>query len=144
MNGVFGVRSLTWLMAAATTLAPAVWAESPKPKTAPKKAPRIAVEPMTHDFGTLPPLRTVQKEFTIRNFGKKDLVILGVSTTCGCTVAQLENKVIKPGHTTPMKVTLETRGAKGRLVRSVLVRSNDPVTNVVEVKLQATVTSTVK
>jgi hypothetical protein len=133
-----------WVLSAAMAFAPSALAEPAKPKTIPKKAPRIAVEPMTHDFGTLLPMRTVQKEFTIRNVGKKDLVILGVSTTCGCTVAEMETKVIKPGHTTPLKVNLETRGAKGRMSRSVLVRSNDPVRAVVEVKIHATVTTTAK
>jgi hypothetical protein len=144
MNRLARTCRVPWVLAVALVVAPSALAEPAKPKTIPKKAPRIAVEPMTHDFGTLLPMRTVQKEFTIRNVGKKDLVILGVSTTCGCTVAEMETTVIKPGHTTPLKVNLETRGAKGRLARSVLVRSNDPVRAVVEVKIQATVTTTAK
>jgi hypothetical protein len=130
------------LLSLATIVAapgPSALAASSKPYKVPKKAPRISIEPASHDFGPLPPLRTVQKEFTIRNFGKKDLVILGVSTTCGCTVAKMETTVVKPGKTTAMKVNLETRDASGRLARSVLVRSNDPVRSVFEVKVQATV-----
>jgi len=104
-----------------------------------KKTPRIAVEPPSFDFGRVPVQRVAQKEFTIRNFGKKDLVIESVSTTCGCAVAHLETKVLKPGRTTPMKVHLETGTGRGELSRSVLVRSNDPTRSVLEVKLRATV-----
>ncbi len=101
--------------------------------------PRIRVEPETFDFGRAAQNKTLHKEFSIRNFGNQDLVIESVSTTCGCTAALMESKVVKPGGTTPLRVSLETRAYKGRVVRSVLVRSNDPQTGLLEVKVEATV-----
>jgi hypothetical protein len=101
--------------------------------------PRIRVEPAAFDFGRATQNKTLNKEFSIRNFGTEDLVIESVSTTCGCTAALLDDKVIKPGGTAPLRVSLETRAAKGHIVRSVMVRSNDPAADLVEVKVEATV-----
>jgi hypothetical protein len=101
--------------------------------------PRIRVEPASFDFGRAAPNKTLHKEFSIRNFGNADLVIESVSTTCGCTAALMESKVIKPGGTTPLRVSLETRTYKGRVVRSVLLRSNDPQDDLLEVKVEAIV-----
>jgi uncharacterized protein DUF1573 len=119
-------------------LAPTLGADEARPG-APPRGPRIAVEPASFDFGRARPNKTLQKEFNIRNFAAEDLVVEGTSTTCGCTAALLESKVIKPGGSTPLRVTLETRSARGRVVRSVLIRSNDPARSPFEVKLEATV-----
>jgi Protein of unknown function (DUF1573) len=101
--------------------------------------PRIRVEPEAFDFGKAAQNKTLRKEFSIRNFGNADLVIESTSTTCGCTAALMDNKVVKPGGTTLLRVSLETRAYKGRVQRSVMVRSNDPQAALVEVKVEATV-----
>jgi hypothetical protein len=106
---------------------------------APAKAPAIAVRPAAHDFGKARPQQTLRKEFSVENGGTADLLIEGVSTTCGCTAAVTGDKQVAPGGSTHLTVTLETREARGRLVRRVLVRSNDPKTPVVEVTVSATV-----
>ncbi len=108
-------------------------------KDASAKGPRIVVEPASFDFGKAVQNKTLQKEFSIRNFGTSDLVIDNVSTTCGCTAALLADKVVKPGSTTPLRVALETRTYTGKVERKVLIRSNDPETNLAEVKVEVTV-----
>lgn len=101
--------------------------------------PRIRVEPASFDFGRAAQNKTLRKEFSIRNYGNQDLVIESVSTTCGCTAALMDDKVVKPGGTTPLRVSLETRAYRGRVVRSVMVKSNDPKTGLLELKVEATV-----
>ncbi|MCI0574119.1 MAG: DUF1573 domain-containing protein [Myxococcaceae bacterium] len=127
----------------AVSAAGAVGAEAPltaaPASPAAAVAPRIAVEPTVFDFGRVLQHKTVQKEFTIRNHGGAELVIERVSTTCGCTAALPASKVVKPGGSTPLRVSLETRGASGKLTRSVLVRSNDPARPSLELKVEATV-----
>jgi hypothetical protein len=108
-------------------------------KAAPAKGPRIRIEPASFDFGKAVQNKTLQKEFSIRNFGATDLVIENVSTTCGCTAALLADKVVKPGSTTPLRVSLETRTYTGKVERTVLIRSNDPETTLAEVKIAVTV-----
>ena len=126
------------LAVVAAVLATLVVAQEKDPKST-SAGPRIRVEPASFDFGKAAPNKTLRKEFSIRNFGNEDLLIESVSTTCGCTAALMESKVVKPGGTTPLRVSLETRAYKGRVQRSVMVRSNDPRANLVEVKVEATV-----
>ena len=102
-------------------------------------APRIRVEPETFDFGKALPGKVLRKEFAIRNFGEAPLVIEGVSTTCGCTAALAAETRVAPGGSTLLQVTLETRRYSGRVERQVLVRSNDPKTPLLTVRVSATV-----
>jgi hypothetical protein len=107
-------------------------AESPK-------GPRIAAEPTVFDFGKVLTQKTLHKDFVLRNFGTEDLDIERVSTTCGCTVAEEPPKLIKPGQSAVLKIKFETRTYSGRVERKILIQSNDPVKNPLELKIQATV-----
>lgn len=118
-----------------------VWpAEAPGASRLPDRAPRIAVEPEGFDFGQALKNKELVKEFQIRNHGGADLVIEKVSTSCGCTAALLNerDRVVKPGASAPLQVKLRT-SVPGRLVKSVLIKSNDPGRAVYEFKVQADV-----
>jgi hypothetical protein len=131
-------RALSFLIAA-FLLVPA-GAEDTKKAAAPDaKGPRISVEPARFDFGKAVQNKTLAKEFSIKNYGTEDLVIENVSTTCGCTAALLDSKVVKPGGTVPLRVTLETRNYSGKVERKILIRSNDPATNLLELKVEVMV-----
>jgi Protein of unknown function (DUF1573) len=139
----------TWALTAAVLLAAgaiAARAEDPKPegvKAADAKpaagGPRITVEPPSFDFGKAVQNKTLQKEFSIRNLGDADLVLDSVTTSCGCTVADGYSKLVKPGTSTHMLVSLQTRTSAGKLQKSVLIKSNDPGKTLYELKLEATV-----
>jgi hypothetical protein len=129
-------RSLAALLAAAS-LAALSGAGAAAAETRP--APVVHVEPAAFDFGRALPQRTLRKEFTLRNAGDAELVIEGVSTTCGCTAAIAGASRLAPGRTTPLTVTLETRDARGHMERRVIVRSNDPKTPLLELKVEVTV-----
>ena len=133
-------NSLLWVLVAAACAggARAQTPATPKPATSPS-GPRIAVEPVSFDFGAALPNKTLSKEFLIRNFGGGDLVIESVSTTCGCTVGQLDTRTLKPGMAVPLRVSLETRAYSGALQRAVLIRSNDPTKALLEVRVLAQV-----
>ena len=103
--------------------------------------PRIAVEPESFDFGAARQNRTLTKEFQIRNFGTAELVIGRITTSCGCTVSQMgdDDKRIAPGHSSPLRVSLDTRRDEGRVARRVLIESNDPERSRVIVVVSATI-----
>ena len=105
----------------------------------PAVAPRIRVEPEGFDFGRTQRGKTLRKDFTLRNFGDAELVIEGVSTTCGCTAALAAESRVQPGGRTLLRVTFDTRTFSGKVERQVLVRSNDPKTPLVQVRVSATV-----
>jgi hypothetical protein len=117
----------------------ALLAASARAEEKPRPGPRIRVDPESFDFGRALPDKTLRKEFTIRNFGDAELVIEGISTSCGCTAALTAEKRVEPGGSTPLRVTLETRSYSGRVERQVLVRSNDPATPLLRVRVSATV-----
>jgi hypothetical protein len=126
------------VLALAALAAPLAQADD---KTASEKGPKISVEPASFDFGKALPGKTLEKQFSIRNFGDADLVIEQITTTCGCTAGLMEDqhKTLKPGQSGQLRVRLETRDYSGRVVRSVMVRSNDPEKKLFEVKVEATV-----
>jgi len=108
-------------------------------KAAATKGPRIGVEPESFDFGKALQNKTLTKEFSLRNFGNEDLVISEVTTTCGCTVADLTTKTLKPGASTPLTVKLDTRSNQGKLERQVSIVSNDPQKKTLMIKVMADV-----
>jgi len=68
----------------------------------------------------------------VTNVGQGPLEITGVSTSCGCTTAQIGIRRLSPGAATDLKVTYDPQahdGATGEFMRVVYVRSsNDPDT----------------
>ena len=109
-------------------------------------APKISVEPTTFDFGNALPEKTLEKQFSIRNFGDAPLVIEKITTTCGCTAGLLadDSKVLKPGQSGQLRVRLQTRDYSGKVVRSVMVRSNDPAQEILEIKVEVNVQAKTK
>jgi hypothetical protein len=140
---VFG-SSVAWAAEAKKSAKPAVKpaarpAAAKPAAPAAAKAPRIVVEPAVHDFGKAAQSKTLSKEFTLKNVGGEDLVIGDVQTSCGCTVAQLATKTLKPGASTPLTVNLETRLYEGKLERTITIPSNDPEQKNLQVKVTAEV-----
>jgi len=131
------VRRRTSLAALAFLLTTTVFAEE-------VRGPRVRVEPESFDFGKVLPGRTLRKDFRLRNLGNDVLVIERVSKSCGCTEATTDASTLEPGESTPLRVTVETRSASGRVQHEVLVRSNDPVSPALEIRLSATVVAETK
>jgi Protein of unknown function (DUF1573) len=131
------MKSLAWSLLVSVALTPGAPAATHASEAG--HGPRIRVEPAAFDFGKATQNKTLRKEFVIRNFGDEALVIESVSTSCGCTAALVEGKLVKPGGTTPLQVSFETRSYEGHVQKSVVVRSNDPTTPLIEVKIEATV-----
>jgi hypothetical protein len=105
-----------------------------------QKAPKISVEPPSFDFGSVVAGSTVEKEFFVRNFGSEDLAIAQIVPSCGCTVIDSNyQKTIKPGGSGSFRLSLHLPTTAGHLVKSVVVKSNDPAKASLEVKLEATV-----
>ena len=97
--------------------------------TAVKSPGQIELSAVEFDFGTIPNTGPVSQEFQVRNVGQEELEITGVSTSCGCTTAEIGSHRLSPGEATGLKVTYDPQahdGATGEFMRLVYVRSNDP------------------
>ena len=61
------------------------------------KAPASKVDKQTHDFGKCKRSEVKRHTFYVTNTGDAPLLILHVSTACGCTTTSYTTKSIKPG-----------------------------------------------
>ncbi len=83
------------------------------------------------NFGTIPNDVPVTQTFEIRNDGTGTLQITELSTSCSCTIVEVERDRIAPGESTVLTVTFDPtthNGATGDFMRQVFIRSNDPDT----------------
>lgn len=90
---------------------------------------QVELSATEYDFGTIPNDKPVSQVFQVRNAGRGKLEISGVSTSCGCTSAEVSKRQLARGETAQLKVTydpLAHEGATGRFMRIVYIRSNDP------------------
>ena len=92
---------------------------------------KIELSVAEFDFGTIPNSGPVSRVFRVRNTGQQTLEIDGVSTSCGCTTAEVDNTRLLPGEAANLTVTYDPQvhgGETGEFLRVVYVRSNDPGT----------------
>lgn len=90
-----------------------------------------------HDFGKVHEGETVSYGFAFKNTGKGDLVISGVSSSCGCTVSDYPKDAIKPGEEKTVTVSFKTEGKRGFQQKTVTVMANTiPNTKVLTIKAQ--------
>jgi hypothetical protein len=101
--------------------------------------PRLGVDPPGFDFGNARPVKTLQKEIVLHNYGDAELRVAKVSTSCGCTVVGSYATRLAPGARTALRISFTTPEALGPTVQTVTVETNDPERPKVEVKVKATV-----
>lgn len=87
-------------------------------------APKISTSDSTYNFGSVSEGSKVEHTFLIKNTGNADLHIKQIITSCGCTVADVAKKILKPGESTNLKVVFRTSGFSGDLSKMVHVYSN--------------------
>lgn len=92
--------------------------------------PKISFARELHDFGQVPQLGgVVTTEFTVFNKGDSNLEINSISTSCGCTTAEIDFNIIKPGESATLKVFFDPNFHKepdGIFKRTVFLETNDP------------------
>ncbi len=103
------------------------------------KQPKIVFKEDNHDFGKVKQGATLTYEFVFKNDGDDTLTIKNVETSCGCTAALVSSKRIEPGKTGKIKVSLDTKGYGGEIVKFVYVESDDPVQPKIQLKVTAAV-----
>lgn len=90
------------------------------------KPPIVSVENRIHDLGSLMTDSHAETTFLIFNVGGKHLRIQNVETSCGCTVASISKKVLRPGGFTKINIKLDTALKIGPIRKKVTLFSNDP------------------
>ncbi len=92
---------------------------------------------LTRDFGTLRDTEKVTKPYRFLNATGHVVRILDVKTKCGCTVAQLENRVFEAGQEGVIAVTFDGHHRQGQDRKTVSIYTDDAEQPLAEVSLEA-------
>jgi len=97
-----------------------------KPNAESAVYPVIKFSETQHDFGKVKEGKVVEYSFSFKNIGNSILKINDIKTSCGCTAALVSSKELKPGEQGTLKVELNTSKRKGKMIKTVTIKSNDP------------------
>jgi len=79
----------------------------PQLDEAPQASP-LVFEPVELDMGSVPEGEKAVAFIQIRNAGKAMQQIVGIETSCGCSIAEPEQRLLMPGSFTRVKITVDT------------------------------------
>ena len=88
--------------------------------------PKLVCDQPVYEFGEMDNGLDVEHDFVLKNEGDLTLEIKNVRTSCGCTVANISEKMVKPGMETTVKTKLTLRNRNGPQHKNITVESNDP------------------
>jgi len=89
-------------------------------------APEITCEETVYNFGEAEASETIEHTFIIKNEGNAVLDISRVRPACGCTVAELSEKLVGAGKEAKITTRLSLKGRRGHQRKSITVECNDP------------------
>jgi hypothetical protein len=92
----------------------------------------MSFEKMEYDFGTVKEGKQVRYTYKFKNTGDKNLILINVQGSCGCTVPEEWPKnPIEPGGTGEIKVVFDSQNRVGNVRKNVRVEANtNPSLNV--------------
>lgn len=91
-----------------------------------EQSSKIFFEAPNFNFGKVYKGQTVEHIFRFANQGSSDLKINNVEPSCWCIVAILSDKIITPGETGEIKTTFNSESFRGKIRKSITVKSDDP------------------
>jgi hypothetical protein len=98
----------------------------PSPPTQEDPPPRVVVPEPEHEFGVMDPLQSASHAFALHNQGEGPLRLWRGSTTCKCTLSEIDKRVIPPGESGEVVLTWNTGRKHQRYDHSATVMTNDP------------------
>lgn len=86
---------------------------------------KIKFDNTMHDFGLVAEDGgRVSHSFVFTNTGDASLVIIEVTTNCGCTVADYPQAPIAPGAQGNVTITFDPKNNPGEFAKEIIVKSN--------------------
>ncbi|MCG3138153.1 MAG: hypothetical protein HJJLKODD_02013 [Phycisphaerae bacterium] len=107
------------------------------PADIPADAPKLRVEPLEQNLGTIRQGTSTEITYTLFNDGLTPLEIQRVRSDCGCTVATLEKETLAPGEQIKLTATFDSSGRSGQQKKQIGIYSNDPRQPVIMVSFTA-------
>lgn len=89
------------------------------------KYPVMTFTESEYNFGEISQGDKVQHTFMFKNTGEADLIITHAQASCGCTVPDYpKDTPIKPGESGKIKVTFNSAGKSGQVMKTVTISCN--------------------
>lgn len=105
--------------------------------------PVIVASPDSYDFGDIIQSEgTVSTIIEIENIGENTIEINRLSTSCGCTTAEMDLSPLAPGEKREMKITFDPLthpDQTGEIIRVVYLQTSDPIKPELEIELTGNV-----
>jgi hypothetical protein len=92
------------------------------------KSPKMLISESGFAFPDVEEGTSVVHVWEIMNTGTEDLIINEVESSCGCTSAITDSKVIAPNSSTKLRTVFDTKGRIGMNTKFIIIHSNDPST----------------
>ena len=105
-----------------------------------EKEVKEVIDPHQWDFGKAKQGEVLKHDFLFTNETKSILNITSVNTSCGCTVSQSEKKSLKPGESTVINVSFNSRGYLGEVKQFVYMNTDNVDLEVVKFTIKSEVT----
>lgn len=90
-------------------------------------SPIVVIESNNIDLGTIVQGDQVKKIIKIKNIGDSNLKLEKISTSCGCTVVNIESKIISPGKSVEMTIIFDSSRFTGDVNKHIYITTNDPL-----------------
>ncbi|NMC73106.1 MAG: DUF1573 domain-containing protein [Geobacteraceae bacterium] len=84
-------------------------------------APQLAFDKPVHNFKDTTQGTTIVHSFTFRNTGTEPATIEKVTSSCGCTVADISERVVRPGKRGEIKASFDTSDFSGPVSKQIYV-----------------------
>jgi len=97
-------------------------------------------DPYVWDFGKVSAAGGIIKHtFKLKNYSNQNLNISGVHASCGCTVSEMDRKLILPNETGLLEVQFNPKGYSGQINQYVYVRTDSKTTPIHKFVIKAEV-----
>ncbi len=102
-----------------------------------KAQPKLAVDSMTIDLGTMYSGQIKTGHITLKNIGNQPLKILRVQPSCGCTTVRQPKSELQPNESDELEVSFNSMLYRGPVEKYVNIETNDPLSQFIAVRLTA-------
>jgi hypothetical protein len=125
---------------------PKVEADARKEKSAADSGarPKVEVDRLDYDFGSLDLEDKGRQEFTVANRGNAMLKLTRGATTCRCTVSELERTELPPGESTKIVLRWKPDDHPGPYQQSATFLTNDPARPEFSIVIRGKITSNLR
>ena len=92
-----------------------------------------------HHVKLKPGQQNISVDFEYENTSDQTIEVTEIRSSCGCTVAKLDDRTLEPGESGKLTVDFNATGRRGHQLKRIIVRTTDPNRPVTTLVLDATI-----